>query len=325
MNYMELSKSELIKIINDYQLLTRQLLAEVGPDPSFDGLSTGNMGNWYLNMQDDMMVGSSRKLKTLGFSENEILQGISTRQFLSKIHSEDIQKIVDDLHALRNGHIIEYVAEYRVKDTKNKDRRFQDRARITQYDSTGRPLLLSGFTKEIFLSDDKEEEEQNTMLDHQLPALTDNLTETKNRRSLIMELSKAVFTAEQKKSPLAVALLNIDDFNIVNETEGHLCGNRVLIEMTELIQKAIHENGIFGRYRTNEFMIIFSRTNREQASQILEQIRADVENGIFSDKVKLTISGGVNEYQGEDPCKFLNAVEEKLSQAKYCGKNIIVS
>jgi len=325
MNYQELTKNDLIGIVSEYQILTRQLVMEAGQDNGFDYFQNGNMGSWYLNLQTGKMTGSLLKFRALGFSENEVYQGISTSNFLSRIHQDDIERIVDNLFALRNGATFEFAAEYRIQVGKNRCKRCIDRARITQFDDAGRPLLLSGSTREVTSGDEMAEACQDAKLNAPSSPFLDNLTKTKNHRSLIRELGNAVLNAEQRQSTFTAAFIDIDNFKAVNEMKGHLCGNKALIEIAALIRQGIGEDDIFGRYRADEFMIIFTKSNREQAMSLLEQIRADVESYNFSYNLKITISGGVNEYHGENLSEFLYAVEMNLSQAKNCGKNRIVS
>jgi diguanylate cyclase (GGDEF)-like protein len=323
MNYQELTKEGLIEIIKDYQLLTFQLVTEVDRDAGFDVSSNGNLGHWYLNLKTDTLTGNPMRLRAFGYTEKEILQGVSIQDFLRRVHPDDVHGILSNLSALRKGDTNKYAAEYRIRGGERGYKRFSDRGRITQYDDNGRPLFLTGFTNEISSGMKNAAKNRCDNTDLQGQAFLDNLTKTKNRRSLIMDLSTAVMCAEQSGSSFILALLSIDDFKTLNETKGQLCGNKVLIDIAGLIRQNIGEKSTFGRYNTDEFMIIFSKTKKEDVISVLEKIRRSVERHQFPDQVKITVSGGMKEFQGEDLSELVKAVEIKLSQAKTCGQNKI--
>lgn len=79
-----------------------------------------------------------------------------------------------------------------------------------------------------------------------------------------------------------------------------------------------------GRFGGEEFMVIFTNANIMTASKIAERIRLSIENHIFGDDLKLTISGGLREYLGEDIDKFINSADKNLLEAKRRGKNLII-
>lgn len=135
---------------------------------------------------------------------------------------------------------------------------------------------------------------------------------------------------EKNNDTFCLALLDIDDFKLVNDTFGHLAGDMVLKELSSIFQSNIRSQDIVARYGGEEFAIIFPETSINDARKICERIRNLVENHTFSienKKVNITISGGVGEALSSETLTkqqgLVNYVDKLLYDAKNDGKNQI--
>jgi diguanylate cyclase (GGDEF)-like protein len=90
------------------------------------------------------------------------------------------------------------------------------------------------------------------------------------------------------------------------------------------MQKSVRESDLVGRYGGEEFMIVFSKTNLEDATAISERIRQAVQKYYLNDDIEITISGGVQEYNGEILADFIHSADTNLYKAKRSGKNKII-
>lgn len=108
-------------------------------------------------------------------------------------------------------------------------------------------------------------------------ALLDALTQLPNRRRYDSQLQAALVAAATARSPLALALIDIDRFKAVNDTLGHAYGDTCLIQVANLLaQHFQRENDLVARLGGEEFGVIFSHTDATQAARICEQVREAV-------------------------------------------------
>ncbi len=153
-------------------------------------------------------------------------------------------------------------------------------------------------------------------------AIKDELTRIFNRRYfrdiLLRELKK--FKRYGKK--FSLVMFDIDHFKKINDTYGHVVGDSVLKELTNLIYKNIRQTDIFCRVGGEEFVIIAIFTELDEAVNLAEKLRKQVENFNFNEVGKVTISLGVTEVKKEDTFDSLTTrVDTALYNAKNNGRN----
>lgn len=161
----------------------------------------------------------------------------------------------------------------------------------------------------------------------------DSLTGIWNPRQFI-SLGKIELTRihRRKDTSLAVVMIDLDNFKVINDTYGHLNGNKVLIAFTQIIQTMLREYDIFGRLGGDEFAILLRDVNAEEASTIVERLRSAVENlkvKIGSDTASITISSGIVtsdqlDFQDLEMEKMLKLADQALYTAKRYGRNRVI-
>ncbi|MEI7743785.1 MAG: diguanylate cyclase [Chloroflexota bacterium] len=102
----------------------------------------------------------------------------------------------------------------------------------------------------------------------------DPLTGFFNHRYLHERLSEEVVRATRYRRPLGVLMLDLDDFKLVNDTFGHVYGDRVLVHVAELIRSTIRASDVAARYGGDEFAVILPDTDRDAAMVVAERILA---------------------------------------------------
>jgi len=324
MDYTKLTKEQLIRNIEEIKLLNQQLLEEKEQEIGLNFSWTGNLGHWYWNLKTNNVTFNHLKITTLGYTEEEIPDKVDYQFFTEKLHPEDYQKTMEAMLDHMNGKSSVYEIEYRIKTKEGNYKWYYDRGKITKYDDSGKPLLIAGI---VFDITEKKEmqldlEVKNKLLDYQ--SSTDGLTMVSNHRVLIEHLKDEMLIALQEKVPLSIVMFDIDDFKRVNDTKGHVYGDTVLIAVADIMQKSVRESDLVGRYGGEEFMIVFSKTNREDATVISERIRRAIQKYYLNDDIKITISGGVQEYNGEILTDFIHLADTNLYKAKRSGKNKII-
>lgn len=102
---------------------------------------------------------------------------------------------------------------------------------------------------------------------------TDSLTGLYNHRTFYERLAEEVKRATRYHSPLSIALIDLDDFKLVNDTRGHQFGDRLLAKCARSLDDALRETDIICRYGGDEFSVILPETERENAIQLMQRVQ----------------------------------------------------
>jgi len=152
-------------------------------------------------------------------------------------------------------------------------------------------------------------------------AETDGLTQVFNRLYFNRILEERV-AAEQRS---AMVLLDIDHFKQINDTYGHVAGDRILIELAERLRHFFRHGDRIVRWGGEEFIVVMEESNLEQAREKAEALRRWIAAAPFADGITVTISGGVARMgDGENATAFLQRIDALLYRAKSGGRNRIV-
>jgi diguanylate cyclase (GGDEF)-like protein len=153
----------------------------------------------------------------------------------------------------------------------------------------------------------------------------DELTSVLNRRSLLHILRDETARTDRSGSPISVAIFDLDKFKSINDTLGHLAGDRALRLFAEATQALTRNTDRFGRYGGEEFLMIFTDTDIEKAEVAVERIRqgvAQVDWSVVAPNFKLTFSAGIASYRaGETQEQLLGRADAGLYGAKDAGRN----
>lgn len=162
-------------------------------------------------------------------------------------------------------------------------------------------------------------------------AITDVLTGAYNRRYLIEHLEKEVARAHRHERPLALLLFDVDHFKQVNDRYGHLAGDRVLEEIgARLRAKFLRKGEIFARFGGEEFVVVLTETEAEEAREAAERLRAAIGGEPFAvegNSIPITVSVGVAVLGPTVPTSraLLGVADENLYRAKREGRDRVGS
>ena len=163
-------------------------------------------------------------------------------------------------------------------------------------------------------------------------ALSDPLTELSNRRALEWELPRQVKNARVRSLPLSILMLDIDYFKTVNDTYGHLVGDRVLQLLAERLRYNMRFYDTPFRYGGEEFVVILNSTSSGEAILIADRVCRLVNEQPFEVddelSLQLTVSVGTASLRPEDDEKgirLLKRADDNLLRAKSEGRNRAVN
>ncbi len=151
---------------------------------------------------------------------------------------------------------------------------------------------------------------------------TDQLTGLNNRRKLDEALENAMGVAQRYREPFSVILLDMDHFKRVNDTHGHLVGDRVLVHLANVLRREIREADILGRWGGEEFLLILPHAKIDKAFITAEKLRKVIEQTPFPVVKHKTCSFGIATYnEGDDLIHILERADRALYEAKEGGRN----
>jgi len=155
----------------------------------------------------------------------------------------------------------------------------------------------------------------------------DELTSVYNRITGMNRLLEEMARARRTGKPLSIAMVDIDNFKFINDTYGHLTGDKVLGQVATQIKSILRINDIISRYGGEEFLIILPETDEIKAFMALERVRESISKKPFktgSERIYLSVSIGITEVDpDENSFEAINRADTALYQAKRSGKNRI--
>jgi diguanylate cyclase (GGDEF)-like protein len=104
-------------------------------------------------------------------------------------------------------------------------------------------------------------------------AETDQLTGLWNRAGLHRAAARALADARRRGAPLSVAVIDLDDFKLVNDRDGHAAGDRLLVELATAWQGCLRTTDVLARVGGDEFVLLLPRTGAEETAAALERLR----------------------------------------------------
>lgn len=163
-------------------------------------------------------------------------------------------------------------------------------------------------------------------------SLTDSLTGLRNRRFFYDNLQQMIVLAARHRVPICFCIVDIDFFKLVNDNFGHLAGDYVLKELSQMLSQEFRKSDVIVRYGGEEFLIILFDIDTDSCLNMMEIFRQKVERHTFEFRSKLmaiTISIGITgesqiDHQCGDLSQFVSQADKALYMAKSKGRNQVV-
>jgi diguanylate cyclase (GGDEF)-like protein len=157
----------------------------------------------------------------------------------------------------------------------------------------------------------------------------DALTNTLNHGALVGLLAEEIERARREHRELAVALIDIDGFRLLNDNHGHRAGDEALLTVASLLATRRGEELLMGRYGPDEFLLVSKGYAAEDLEPLVGGIRAELSTHVLefeaTDPLPITISAGLCTYptHGTSVTTLLSAAVRTLEEAKASGGDSI--
>ncbi|MFI5184585.1 MAG: diguanylate cyclase [Vicinamibacteria bacterium] len=158
-------------------------------------------------------------------------------------------------------------------------------------------------------------------------AITDGLTGLYNHAYFLLALRREIHRSKRHELKMSLAMFDLDDFKKLNDTRGHLEGDRVLMKASALIKETLREIDVAARYGGEEFAVILPETSASGAFVVAERIRLRLAQHFRKKRggPRVTVSGGVAAYpeDAEAMDDLIRRADQGLYRSKAAGKNRI--
>lgn len=283
-------------------------------------LQGANDGIWDWSLTKNEIYFSHRWKAMLGFGEEEI--GNRIEEWDSRIHPKDLQKMKEALNAHFQGETELFQHENRIRNKEGKYIWVLCRGAAIR-DASGRAIRMAGSMTDV--TDRKNAEEQLAQA-----AFYDSLTNLPNRALLTDRLERCVAHSKRRTNYIfSVMFLDLDRFKMVNDSLGHLMGDKLLIEVGKRLREIVREGDTVARLGGDEFTILLDDLKENnQAIHVAERIIQELSCSFIIDEQEIFTSASIGivistgDYENMD--ELLRDADTALYRAKERGRGCFV-
>lgn len=274
------------------------------------------VGMAQLSPDETFMDVNDSLCRVLGYDRSELLN----MNLMEITHEEDRNKDADDYRELMKSDLESYTVEKRLlcRDGSISWCKLT-LSRVGQYLDVPRYIIA-------VIEDISEARRLSTELSHQ--ATHDALTNTINRAEFETRMRETIRNASVESVNHTLCFLDLDQFKIINDTCGHIAGDALLQQVTEMLRQNLRRGDTLARLGGDEFGIIFSACEINSARGLAEKLRSVLSDFVFmweGATFNITASIGLVEIDetANDPVKLLREADTACYTAKDQGRNQI--
>jgi diguanylate cyclase (GGDEF)-like protein/PAS domain S-box-containing protein len=278
--------------------------------------STG-AGVWDLDIPANRILLSDRCKLMLGYADGEI--GTSMDDWHQRIHPDDLSDLLSACQHLCDGGSDTFTNEHRKRCKDGSWKWVQTHGKVAARDAADVPVRVIG----TYLDISERRQAEETI---QRQANFDPLTYLPNRRLFLDRLGQEIIKSRRTDVPLALLLIDLDEFKEVNDSLGHDVGDTLLQESARRIRSCIRDGDTVARLGGDEFTVILSelsdRTHIEDIAQkIINQLAEPFQLG--DEVAYVTASIGITLYPGDagDIDTLMKHADQAMYAAKKHGRN----
>ncbi len=243
--------------------------------------------------------------------------GRTREEIIGKRHHVVLGKNIDDtmLNTIRGVMAKGKEWEGELLNTKKNGQKVWTRTKITpEFDKNHEIISFTTFSQDIST--------EKIIQEH---AYKDELTKLFNRKKFNEELVSSIVMFERYRDDTALILFDIDKFKDINDIHGHLVGDKILVDLANVVSSNIRECDILARWGGEEFALILPKTDIEKALITTKKLRQKIIEHDFNIGHSVTCSFGVTAFkEGDDTISLIKRVDDMLYCAKKEGRDRII-
>lgn len=159
-------------------------------------------------------------------------------------------------------------------------------------------------------------------------SITDSLTGLFNRRYFEERFFEELHRSERHSLTFSLAMIDIDDFKVFNDSEGHLAGDEILKNIANITKECLRVSDVLARFGGEEFTVIMPQTDKDEAFLVAERIRQSIKEQIPKfwssfpkDNITVTIGIAAYPYDGKEIKEIIRCADKALYKGKMEGKD----
>lgn len=276
-------------------------------------LKVAMLGYWDWDLKTDEFTIPPEVLDMLGIDRN---QKLNFPELINYVPEDDRVRVRQAFNDARTSGS-RFVIEHRIIQAGNKERYVYQQCEVIM-DEDKKPRYVLGTIQDITALKRAED-----MILHQ--AYHDLLTDLPNQTLFTERLTHAIKVAEHAHHQVAVVAIDIDRFQLINETLGHDIGNELLVAFAGFLSCSVSEGDTIARISGNEFAVLLeSPSSTEEISSVLNHLNQTLKENTFElvgQKVFISLSMGVSIYPDDDldAGSLMQCASSAMRKAKALG------
>ncbi|WED26628.1 sensor domain-containing diguanylate cyclase [Vibrio sp. DW001] len=314
--------------------LEKELQKTLAQDPAiFQFLQTSCLDGvffWDLENQEHKWM-SDNFWKVLGYDPTSKQHLLS--DWCEVINQEDMEQALNNfkLHCENPAHPYNQIVRYKHKDGSTVWVRCRG---FALRDKNGKAIRILGAHTDVTQLKETEEDLKRRNEELKNLARHDPHTSLYNRFAFAEIFEQQLLIAAREHMPISLAMVDVDNFKVINDALGHLEGDKILLDVSNTLRKVARDSDIIGRFGGDEFIVLMFNSNHREAQLAAERLRMGVEECVTTNSGPVTISVGVSTF-GEKSIagidltpseiyeKMLGTADKALFRAKDNGRNQI--
>ena len=276
-------------------------------------LKVAMLGYWDWDLQTDKITFPPGVLEMLGIERNTEL---SFKELVNYVPDDDRDRVI---HAFQDAKTrgVRFVLEHRLHTADNKERYVYQQCDVIMGDDK-KPRYILGTIQDITALKRAED-----MILHQ--AYHDLLTDLPNQTLFKERLTHAIKVAEHAGHQVAVVLMDIDRFQLINDSLGQDIGNELLVAFAGFLSSFVNESDTVARISGNEFALLLeSASSVEEITQTLSSLKQALKENVFDlgdQQVIVSLSLGISIYPDDDTTagELIQCANAAMRKAKSLG------
>lgn len=268
----------------------------------------------------------NERLESFQSHLQEASEGHADNQSAERDLNSQLREQVDGLHSSVQGAAdldsLKHVLEGRLEGLLGTMDEHQQQRDKREEEMASR---LKGLSERVAHMEQEAQGYREHLEEQRQKALVDPLTGLPNRAAWSERLDLEVADWQEKGGHLLMAILDLDHFKRINDSYGHLAGDKVLKIVANELRKRLRARDFIARFGGEEFVLLVPQTALAGGLQLAESLRAAVEACPFhfkGERVTITLSVGITAFRdGERSDAVLKRADEALYRAKHLGRN----